>query len=273
MNHHFELEIIRSIQQFRIPWMEYLDFFDRQEFFFILIPMVWLCCGWKNGLKLFYILFLSSLTNHALKSYFLSPRPFHLDPTLGIIQVKGLGFPSGAAQTVILISGILISFWKNAWKWPVVIAYISLVSFSRVYLGIHFPSDILGGWFVGFGLLAVYLYVFPLLEKQLQTLRPVSLFCLSQVGPLLLLSLGASIPLCCVAMGMSLGLFVCQFYQLELMLPQSKLEYVLRALIGVLGTFACYFLTMPFSTAGFFLVGLWVSLGSLSFKKLLQKTS
>lgn len=215
MIHLFELEIIRAIQQFRIPWMEYLDFFDRLEFFFILIPLVWLGCGWKNGLKLFYILFLSSLVNHALKSYFLSPRPFHLDPTIGIIQVKGLGFPSGAAQTVILISGILIKFWKNAWKWPVAIAYILLVSFSRVYLGIHFPTDILGGWLVGFGLLAVYLNVFPAIEKQLETQRPFFLFCLSQAGPLLLLSLGASVFLCCIAMGMGLGALICHFYQLR----------------------------------------------------------
>lgn len=84
MSHSSELEIIRFIQEFRNPildgFFKFLDFFDRQEFFFVLIPAVWLGKGWKWGLRLFYILFLSSLTNHALKEFFLSPRPFHYVP-------------------------------------------------------------------------------------------------------------------------------------------------------------------------------------------------
>ena len=170
MSHFSELEIIRFIQEFRNPifdgFFKFLDFFDRQEFFFVLIPAVWLGRGWKWGLRLFYILFLSSLTNHALKELFLSPRPFHIDPNVGIIQVAGNGFPSGAAQTVVLLSGLLLNFWKSSWKWSVVFFYIAFVSFSRVYLGIHFPTDILGGLASGCVLLLLYGKGFPLFEKH-----------------------------------------------------------------------------------------------------------
>jgi PAP2 superfamily. len=118
--HSLELIVISLIQEFRTPvfdeFFKYLDFFDRLEFFFILIPALWLGKEWKWGLRIFYIFFLSGLANHFLKEFFLSPRPFHLDPSLAVIQVNRYGFPSGAAQTVILLSGILLNHWDNSWK-------------------------------------------------------------------------------------------------------------------------------------------------------------
>jgi undecaprenyl-diphosphatase len=277
MTHDLELQLINFIQQFRNPLLDYffifLDFFDRQEFFFVLIPIIWLGQGWKTGLRLFYILFLSSLTNHALKEFFLSPRPFNLDSNIGIIQVSGLGFPSGAAQTVILLSGLLLCSWKSSWKWVVAFTYITLISFSRVYLGIHFPTDILGGWVVGFGLLAIYLYVQPRIERQIEWLNPLSIFLLSQIVPVLFLIWQYSIPtirMCSVAMGMGIGLFIIYFYQLFSTPAQNTKEYVQRTVVGIVGTFSCYELTLLLPTSHsilylfpqFLLLGLWVSLGS-----------
>jgi len=193
MIHLFELGWVRLIHQLRDPvldlFFQSLDFFDRQEFFFVLVPIVWMGIGWKPGFKLFSILFLSALMNHFLKGLFASPRPFHLDPALGIIHVHGLGFPSGAAQTVILLSGLLIKQWQNSWKWLVVIPYVLFVSFSRIYLGLHFPSDILGGWIVGLFLLFIYISIFPKIEASLRGIRPIYAFLFSQLIPLGLLFL------------------------------------------------------------------------------------
>jgi len=278
MTHTTELEFIHYLHQFRTPYLDHffklLNFFDRPEFFIILIPTVWLVNGWRPGLRLFYILLLSNLANDGLKTYFSSPRPFHLDPTLGIIQVTGLGFPSGAAQTVILLSGILITYWRTYWKWAIGFAYLVLISFSRIYLGIHFPSDILGGWLIGFFLWSVYRYVFPYIEKQSERMPPITLLILSQALPLFFLHIcHYSLPatrICGIGMGISMGLFITYSYQLFLPPPKNSKESILRAVVGTLGAFICYGMALLLPTSPsiisffprFLLIGLWLGLGS-----------
>lgn len=57
MLHSFGIELIRFLHRFRSPFIDSffksLDLFDRNEFFFILIPLVWLLVGKKSGLKIF----------------------------------------------------------------------------------------------------------------------------------------------------------------------------------------------------------------------------
>ena len=62
------------------------------------------------------------------------------------------GFPSGhAMSSMTLVSALVILTWNTAWRWPVVLgggAFVLLIAWTRLYLGVHYPSDILAGWAV-----------------------------------------------------------------------------------------------------------------------------
>jgi membrane-associated phospholipid phosphatase len=268
--HGLEMQWIEWVQEFRTPFLDglfrFLRFFDQQEFMFVLIPIVWLNYGWKNGLRLFYILFLNALLNHVLKDAFASPRPCSLNRELALIPIGGYGFPSGAAQTVALLSAFFVYFQKNPLKWAIVIPYFLLVSFSRVYLGVHFLSDILGGWTAGFALFFGLIYFMPRVEKTLSKasiykLLPLHLFVTLTLIFLSSMYHNSSYMGCSI--GIAIGLFLCHKFKVALLLSRGSQEYILRSVIGVIGVFSTYMLFSLSSFLGAFFSSLWVSFFAL----------
>lgn len=64
--------------------------------------------------------------------------------------VAGFAFPSGhAMSSTTLAMTVVILSWKTRWRWWIVTAgsgFVLGVSWSRLYLGVHYPSDIVAGW-------------------------------------------------------------------------------------------------------------------------------
>lgn len=98
--------------------------------------------------------------NQLVKFFFRRPRPTHVDH---LIVQGGYSFPSGHAMGSIITYGALLFLIIRAsksWK-PVIIAsltlipLIGLIGISRVYLGVHYPSDIIGGYSLGLAVLSL----------------------------------------------------------------------------------------------------------------------
>ncbi|WP_420595029.1 phosphatase PAP2 family protein [Deinococcus sp.] len=68
-------------------------------------------------------------------------------------QESDKSFPSGHATMAAALSLTLIALlWRTAWRWPLIVVstlYTVLMGISRVYVGVHYPTDVLGGWALG----------------------------------------------------------------------------------------------------------------------------
>jgi membrane-associated phospholipid phosphatase len=164
--HLFELDLIKHLQLIRTPILDkfflFLNLFDTFYFPLILIPIVWMVNNWKWGLKLLYLIILSYIVNEFAKNIFGQPRPYNLDHNVGLVFFKSYGFPSGAVQSATIYAGLLISYLKNKkLAWISSINIIFWLGLSRVYLGVHFISDLVGGFILGFLVILLFNYFSP----------------------------------------------------------------------------------------------------------------
>jgi undecaprenyl-diphosphatase len=89
----------------------------------------------------------SAVLDVAAKDYFARMRP---DLWVSLRPETTYSFPSGHAMaSATLGTALVILCWPTRWRWPMTVAslvFVLLVGVSRVYLGVHYPSDILAGW-------------------------------------------------------------------------------------------------------------------------------
>ncbi len=123
-----------------------------------IVPFVIWSISYRLGVRLLLALLLSASVNFALKDAFAQPRPFDLDPSIGPDREVGYGLPSGHAQHTPLEWGIIAAWVRRRWFSLLTVMLIASIGFSRVWLGVHFPTDVLGGWLLGAALLWIYLH-------------------------------------------------------------------------------------------------------------------
>lgn len=102
----------------------------------------------------------STLLNTALKSVFQRSRP---DFWEHLVTENSYSFPSGHAMaSMALAASLVVLGWGTRWRWSAVVAgavYVLAVGISRMYLGVHYPSDVIAGWCVSVLWVAVVVVV------------------------------------------------------------------------------------------------------------------
>jgi membrane-associated phospholipid phosphatase len=160
------LDCIRFVQSFANPpltaLMRAITMLGAAPLYIILLPLVYWCINEKKGLHLNLIVLISVWVNIVLKFLLNQPRPFFeaYDPSVGMLNERMGGFPSGHAQNSLVMFIIIASWGKRKWYYGAAALACFLIGFSRIYLGVHFPTDVLGGWIIGAVLLCIYfLYI------------------------------------------------------------------------------------------------------------------
>lgn len=159
--HHY---LLSDILTFFLKMITYMG-----SAWFLGIITLMILCFFKNkfiGIRLGINLFLVSMLNLLLKNIFLIPRP----DTLTLISENGFSYPSGHAMTSLAFYGFLIYLVYQKMKPSILkkmiillfILLIFLIGFSRIYLGVHHFSDILGGYLIS---LAYFILFIKLSQK------------------------------------------------------------------------------------------------------------
>ncbi len=112
----------------------------------------------------------SALLNMATKQFFQRSRPTLWE---SIAPEHTFSFPSGHAMgSATLAMVVVLLCWHTRWRWLAVAlagSFALLVGVSRIYLGVHYPSDILGGFAAGIAWVSgAYLVLFRIRERPWQ---------------------------------------------------------------------------------------------------------
>lgn len=155
----FELSVLDKIQElFACPFMDkampIVSDFGEKGIFFIVIAIIFMIFKKtrKTGLSMGLALIMGLIIgNYILKILVARERPFMLNPEFNLIveRLKDYSFPSGHAIACFECATVLMIRDKRFGIPALVLAV--LVGFSRMYLYMHFPTDVLGGALIGVG--------------------------------------------------------------------------------------------------------------------------
>lgn len=137
--------------------MQAITFLGSELFFLFVLPVIYWCINATMGLHLGLLLMVSTSLYSTLKIAFHDPRPYWLDPGVrAYAEETSFGLPSGHAQNAVIVWGMLALWIRKTWAWIVAVIMILLIGLSRIYLGVHFPTDVLAGWTLGVLMLVAY---------------------------------------------------------------------------------------------------------------------
>ena len=185
--------MIETIKQIDTQWFLFLNglhnsFFDI-FFYYTTITVFWIPLfiylvylsvkkygvnTWKYLLIIALLILLSDQISVFIKNEIMRYRPSHnleLKSIIHIVKNKHGGLysfvPSHATNTMALTVFLILTLLRNQrTMYAIMILYVLIASYSRIYLGLHYPFDILAGWITGF---VIAVTVYSVFKKRIIT--------------------------------------------------------------------------------------------------------
>lgn len=146
------MDFLWFLSELRIPFLEKmmqgLTYFGQEPVLVLLIAIVYWCVNKRLAFRIGLSFCMSGIMVQGLKIIFRIPRPWVLDPAFKPVKsavkaATGYSFPSGHTQGATSIYGTMFSRAKKTTTKVVLAMLIILVAFSRMFLGVHTPKDVI----------------------------------------------------------------------------------------------------------------------------------
>ena len=150
------------ISDFATPIAKFITNFGGAIFLIIATIILFILIKNKKiGFSIISNLVIVTILNQLLKNILQRPRPNEFR----IIEETGYSFPSGHSMVSMAFYGYLIyliyRYVKNKYlKWTLIVLFsilICTIGISRIYLGVHYTSDVLGGFLISISYLVIYI--------------------------------------------------------------------------------------------------------------------
>jgi len=227
--------------------------------YIVILSLVYWCVNKSVGQGLAFAYLYTSVLNSWIKLIFGIPRPDN--PSINSVlddanfserltplrHGSGPSFLSGHTQGAVVVWGYLFYHFKQTWFRILAILLIVLIGFSRMYVGVHFPQDVVGGLIVGIIYLIVWILVEPGVMAWLSKQTPSMKYALAVLVPLAIW-LVKPVESTAVPMGAALGLgvgYVLEGQTIGFSVSGSTLRRILRGTIGLVIVLVFYFGLSP----------------------------
>ncbi len=157
----------------------------------LLIAFVYWSLNRALGIQLMYVSGLGSFALATLKLAFAIPRPVGAKVTV-VWPPDAYTFPSGHAQASTATFGYIAVQTRRLWLRIACVALIPMVAFSRVYLGVHYPQDVIGGVVLGAICVGLFTPTYPRLRAWVGTQSTSMLLTYAAFGSAVLLGIGST---------------------------------------------------------------------------------
>ena len=148
------MDFLYFLQELRTPWLDAiisaLTHLGGELVFLVAALTIFWCRDKRQGCYMLSVGFLGTLVNQFLTITCRIPRPWVRDPNFTIVEsaraeATGYSFPSGHSTSSVGTFGVIATEGKRLWVRLIAVALCFLIPFTRLYLGVHTPADVLVG--------------------------------------------------------------------------------------------------------------------------------
>ena len=173
----FDILLSKAIYTIRVDWLTYImkifTYIGNWQsitllcIFLLIIPSTRLYYGFPLSVSAIVSVCLQKI----LKAVFQRQRP---DEYFHLIDQLGFSFPSGHSLTSLILFFLIIFIYRKTQKNKAISSVLTallsslilLIGFSRIYLGVHYPTDVLASWSLGLVVITIFINYFPFYKSS-----------------------------------------------------------------------------------------------------------